>query len=339
MINNTRLRLLLPALLVCGLLLVPTAIGASTSSSAKHQPKAHAAASFLTGIGDEKTQMFSDPLWRQLHTRIARYIVPYDAAVRGYSLKLARAWIKAAEARHQEILIAFYHSEYTPTHMPSIVVYQRDVKKFMTLFPRIHDFQPWNEVNRGNVRYTYESYNSPTPQASAAYYVAVKRVCPHCTVLGLDILDSNLVAPTLGYISQFKDQIHRLHASMPTVWGLHNYSDTNRFESSRTKAILAAVPGNVWLTETGGIVKFGGSFPNFAGEGLTRASRALSYMFALARSNPRLKRLYIYEWTGDTQSAIFDAGLTDARHNPRPGYRVVCVYMHAARCNVHVSSR
>ena len=55
-------------------------------------PRAHAAFAFETGIGDEHPEMFSNPLWLQLHTKITRYIAPYDAAVRPYSLALARAF-------------------------------------------------------------------------------------------------------------------------------------------------------------------------------------------------------------------------------------------------------
>jgi len=347
MIRNLRLRPLVFALLAFGLLLAPSATGLLLSSAtgvagsahSTRAGRAHTAGTFLTGIGDERTEMFSDPLWQQLHTRITRYIVPYDAAGRPYSLMRAKAWIGAAEAQHQQVLVAFYHSEYTPTRMPSVALYQHFVKKFIKLFPNVRQYQPWNEANRGNIRYRYESLNSPSARAAADYYAALKRVCTGCTVLGLDVLDQPEVAPSLQYIAEFQQQIHRLRIPMPTVWGLHDYSDTNRFESSRTRAILAAVPGQVWLTETGGVVKFGGAFPNYHGSGLSRAAKALSYMFGLASSNSRIKRLYIYQWSGAPESAIFDAGLTDVRHRPRPGYVVVCVHLHAAHCRVKVSSR
>src|SRR5271163_4221392 len=92
------------ALLLCASSLALGAtvgIPAALSAGSKNQPKAHAAASFQAGIADEGTEMFSDPLWKQLHTHITRYIVPYDAAVHGYSLTKARQWIVAAEAQHQ----------------------------------------------------------------------------------------------------------------------------------------------------------------------------------------------------------------------------------------------
>ena len=338
-LTTLRPRLLLAAaLLLCALGAVVGA-PAALSAHSKRQPKAHAAASFQAGIADEGTEMFSDELWRQLHTHVTRYIAPYDTAVRGYSLMKADAWIHAAERQHQQVLVAFYHSEYTPTKMPSIKTYERDVKKFMALFPNVHQYQPWNETNRGDVRYSYEKFDSPTAVESAEYYQALRRLCSKCTILGLDILDQNLVGPTLTYVSEFKAELHHLHVPTPTLWGLHDYSDTNRFSSERTRAILGAVPGDVWLTETGGIVKFGGAFPNYRGSGLARAAKALGFMFGIASSQPRIKRLYIYQWTGGTSSTIFDSGLTDAHHHPRPGYVIVCAHLYAAHCKVKVSTQ
>lgn len=317
--------------------------GASSSpGAASSAPRAHASASFLTGIGDQQTEMFTNPLWLQLHTKIARYIAPYDAAVRPYSLQLAREWIGEAEADHQQVLVAFYHSEYTPTKMPSVTVYQRDVKKFLALFPKVKQYQAWNEANRGTVVEIVKGKRhiglvSPSASQSAQYYKALRAICRGCTLTGLDILDGPSVSPSLRYIAEYKHEVARLKLPMPKLWGLHNYSDTNRFQTTRTRAILAAVPGQVWLTETGGIVQFGSAFPNKKGSGLTRASKALSFMFKIAASNSRIKRLYIFQWSGGTAAVRFDAGLMDPKYNPRPGYVVVCKQLHAAKCNVKVS--
>ena len=294
---------------------------------------ARLASAYLTGIGEQQPQLFADPLWRQLHMGIARYIVPYDAAVRPYWLAKASVWIGAAEARHQQILVAFYHSEVTPLKMPSIATYQRDVQKFVRLFPKVRQYQSWNEANRGNVPHMF---SSPSAASAAMYYQALIRVCGHCTALGLDVLDSAKVASTLRYVTAFKREISRLKTVMPRIWGLHNYSDINRLESRRTRELVHAFGGEVWLTETGGIVKFGKSFPNRHGAGLRRAARVLAYMFTVAGSDPQIKRLYIYDWTGGTSSTRFDAGLMNARDQPRLGYVAVCRRLRAASCNVKV---
>ena len=224
--------------------------------------------------------MFTNPLFQQLHTKIVRYVVPYDAVAHPYSLDQAITFISAAEAAHQQVLVAFYHSEYTPTKLPSVATYQRDVQKFVKLFPHVTQYESWDESNRGNVK---GQFSSPSAVAAAKYYQALMRVCKGCTVIGLDVLDAAVISPTLRYISEFKREISRLETVMPKIWGLHNYSDVNRLESWRTRDLVKALGGQVWLTETGGLVKFLPSFPNQHGSGLTRAAKVFKYMFALAR--------------------------------------------------------
>jgi hypothetical protein len=90
---------------------------------------------------------------------------------------------------------------------------------------------------------------------------ALLRVCKGCTVIGLDVLDQYYITTTLRYITEFKPEVGRLKTIMPSIWGLHNYSDVNSLQSWRTRELIHALGGQVWLTETGGIVKFGRSFP------------------------------------------------------------------------------
>jgi hypothetical protein len=333
-----RRRALLAMLISVAALLAALALahpGPAGASKAKHTtkagPRAHAAATAFTGLGDQKPQMFTDPNWQRLHTRIARYIVPYDAVAHSYSLDKAKIWIKDAEAAHQQILVAFYHSEYTPTKLPSVALYQHYVQKFVKLFPKVKQYQSWNEANRGSIRGVLAS---PSASAAAKYYQALIRACKGCTAIGLDVLDANNITPTLRYISEFKREIGKLRTVMPRIWGLHNYSDINRMQSWRTRALVRALGGQTWLSETGGIVKFGGAFPNRFGSGLRRASKVLNYMFNVAAANPRIKRLYIYDWTGGNTTTRFDAGLTDNHHIPRPGYVTVCKRLHGSKCNV-----
>jgi hypothetical protein len=312
-----------PLVLAAGLLIAPGALGKAQA------PRAHAAASYLTGIGDETDEMFGNPLWAQLHTKIVRYIAPYDAVAHSYSLDKAILFIREAEAHHQQVLVAFYHSEYTPLTLPSVAQYQKDVQKFVKRFPHVRQYQAWDEANRGYIPHTLAS---PSAVANAKYYQALIRVCRGCTVIGLDVLDAQNIGPTLEYVSEFKREIGRLRTVMPKIWGLHNYSDINRLESWRTRELSRALGGQVWLTETGGLVQFGGAFPNKRGSGLTRAAKVLKYMFAVAASQSRIKRLYIYDWTGGTASTRFDAGLMSAHDQPRAGYVVVCKQLHAAKC-------
>jgi hypothetical protein len=324
----SKLALTLSLVLLTVVFAVPGALGRAS------RPQAHAASSYLTGLGNETPLMFRDPLFIQLHTKIVRYIAPYDAVAHVASLNRAIAFIQAAEIQHEQILVAFYHSEYTPTKLPSVATYQRDVQKFVKLFPHVRQYQSWDEANRGNISRVLAS---PSAASAARYYQALIRVCKGCTVLGLDVLDQANISPTLEYISEFKREIGRLRTVMPKIWGLHNYSDINRMESWRTRDLVRALGGQVWLTETGGLVQFGGAFPNRNGSGLTRAAKVLKYMFAVAASQSQVKRLYIYDWTGGNSRTRFDAGLTNEREQPRAGYLVVCKALHASKCNAKVA--
>ena len=332
-IGRLRYRALTACLLIAGCLICALAL--SPAGHAR-EPGARAAGTrYVTGIGDQNAEMFLDPNWQQLHTTIARYIAPYDAAVSRPDFNAAKLWLARAQAAHQRILVAFYHSERTPTRLPSVRGYERDVAKFARAFPFVKEYQPWNEANRGNVKH---QFSSPSPSLAAGYYDALRKACRGCTITALDVLDQNSFRGTLRYIAQFKTALRRLRVPAPHLWGLHNYSDTNRFRSSATRAIVGALGGTVWLTETGGIVRFPPSFLNRHGSGISRATRALRYMFRLAGSNPHITRLYIFQWRGAGPNAHFDAGLTDADFRPRPGYVVVCEAMHAAHCDVNTSA-
>jgi hypothetical protein len=273
------------------------------------------AADPIVGIGDQQATMFANPLFQDLDVPVVRYIAPYDAMNSGVDARNAAEFISAAQLSGAKVLVAFYHSRVHPMVMPSKAAYTSAVKKFIAAFPYVNEYQPWNEANRGTVP---GQFKSPTARQAATYYMALRSACVGCTVTGLDLLDGINMAPSLKYLKAFQ----KLARPAPKIWGLHNYSDTNRNSDTRTKAFLKAVRGSVWLTETGGIVKFGSGFPGGT-TGQKRAAKALTLMFKIAASNSRIKRLYIFQWTGSPSSARFDAGLTNPNGTARPGYDVV----------------
>jgi hypothetical protein len=292
--------------------------------SASVVPAASQAATFQTGVGDQSSAMFASPYYKALKTRITRYIAPYNLVTTPSDLAAFRVWLAGAQADHVQPLIAFYHSRVGGTKMPSVATYTKDIKKFMTDFPSIKNYTPWNESNRGNVTISGgASFHSPTAKQAASYYLAMKKICKGCTIVGLEVLDGANPKPTISYIKSFQKDVEKAKGKLPTVWGLHNYSDTNRFRDAGTKDVLKAVKGQVWLTETGGLVNFGGAFPNVNGSGLVRANKAVAYAFKLAKSNKRITRLYLYNWFGEPATARFDAGLTDVNGVPRPAYATV----------------
>jgi hypothetical protein len=274
---------------------------------------APASAAYVTAISDQQAEMFVNPLFQTLQITRVRYIVPYDVASKDdFARREADTFLQAAQLRRAKVLISFGHSRRAgrTKRLPSVAEFTREFKRFKRRYPQIREYSPWNEANHSS-QPTYKS-----PKRTADFFLALKRNCKGCTIVALDVLDSTNIKSTVSFIKKFKRYAKK---GKPRILGLHNYSDTNRFRNKGTKAVLKEWRGDIWLTETGGVVKFGASFP-YSEE---RAARALRYMFRLAESNRRIRRLYIYQWTGATREARFDAGLIGPDGAPRPGYFVV----------------
>jgi hypothetical protein len=273
----------------------------------------------LYGFSEQQAAMFSNPLYTKLKkAKVARYIAPYDVASDRRNLRdkeLMDAWMAGARARKVRVLVSFYYDRDHPLRLPSVAKYTKAMKAFKKAYPDVREISPWNEANRDARR--EKRFAGPSAKTAAKYYLAARKVFKGRKIVGLDILDGTKINQTIRYIRAFQ-KATRKHPNK--IWGLHNYSDTNRFTSHKTKAILRAVRGEVWLTETGGLVKFGKNFPRNE----ARAAKALKYMFKLAGSNKRIKRLYIYQWTGANPHDVFDAGLVSPDGlKTRKGYAVV----------------
>lgn len=281
---------------------------------------------FITGVSDQQAGSFSSPLYTALGFSTARYITPWDVmqlSPGSYDRQALGAWITAAHAAGQDILISFEHSHTRGRErkVPNARSYTKAISLFHKAYPFVRSLSPWNEANRcqrvsktsGAVLGQPICHN---PKAAAMFYEQTRKVCPSCRIVALDVLDQNNVASTVSYIRAFRRYVrHR-----PKIWGFHNYSDTNRFSTSRTRAMLRATgSGDVWLTETGGIVRFGTSFPTSQ----KRAARALGCMFTIAKSTRRIKRLYIYQFNGAGPQYDFDAGLINPDGTKRLGWTVV----------------
>jgi hypothetical protein len=263
------------------------------------------------GMGDEDAGMFSTPSFTDLHLKKARYVVAYDAATSdNFERQQADAFLGAAHAQGYELLVSFEHSRLPKlaNELPSQATYQKGVRAFMRRYPYVRLYSAWDEVN---------DCSQPTchnPKAAAQYYLTMRRTCGGCTVMAAEVLDTTDPQQTVAYLQSYQQALGKVK---PTLWGLHNYSDVNRFRSTGTRAVLQAVKGKVWLSETGGLYSFAPGFP----ASTSRQVKAERQMFKLAKLSSRIQRLYIYSWTG---GGSFDAGLTEADGvTLRPAYTVV----------------
>lgn len=282
---------------------------------------ATAGAKLVVGISDQNPSTFGDPLYAPAKLTIARYVAPFDVTSDAGQRGRWEAWLAAARAARQRVLVSFEHSRRSRRlagRLPSAAAYRKAIMAFKKKYgSQVSDISPWNEVDRKYVASRGEG--QPTwnrPAAVASYYGVARKVFRGKQIVALDILDQANPTFALRYVAKFRAAVRKQRLPSPSIWGLHPYSDINRFSTTRTRRLLRAMPGGqVWLTEASGIVRFGSGFP-FS---VSRAAAANRCMFTIARL-PRVKRLYVFGWGA---GGTFDSGLINADGTPRPGYDVV----------------
>ena len=275
-------------------------------------------AAVLVGVGEQNASMFTNPLFTNLGIKRARYFPSWNVALKRREAKWLDQWLGAAQAAGVEPFISLTAAlgsacPRRPCRLPTVRQYTRAFRAFRARWPQVRVVNPWNEANHRS-QPTFRN-----PKRAAQFYNVVRRYCRDCTIVAADVIDE---ANMESWLREF-----RRTAKRPRLWGLHNYRDTNPRRGQRlggTRRLLRAVRGPVWLTETGGIVRFvlpsGGTlFPRSE----SRANRATKRMFELAKTyRGRIKRLYIYHWQ-QSRGNRFDAGLIRANGTPRPAYRTV----------------
>ena len=288
------------------------------------------------GIGDQAETIFDQKNFKALKIKKVRYFIRWNAIDNPGQLALADAYVnnaKAAGARvlmhiSSDVLIRAADAKRLrkkAAKLPSVKQYRRKVGALIARYGgKELDWGVWNEMNHD----TQPTYRSPA--RAAQFFLAMRGMCKGCTIVAADILDQGGATRYLGRFFKALKGKRRL----VKVVGIHNYSDTNRYRSSGTRAIIRTVNrynrrAQVWLTETGGVVKFGRSFPcnpKKPGKAERRQARAVKYMFKLTRLfRADIKRLYIYNYTGAGcgRKIRFDAGLTRPNGKARPAYAVV----------------
>jgi hypothetical protein len=271
------------------------------------------------GIGDQDASMFTDPLFTDLGINKARYFPSWNVAFKKEEAGWLDQWLDAAGAAGVEPLISFNVNlgSGCPTRrckLPTVRQYTTAFKAFHERWEQVNVISPWNEANHRS-QPTFRN-----PKRAAQYYNVVRKYCQGCTIVAADVIDERNMESWL--------KVFKKTAKRPRIWGLHNYRDTNKRKGQLlggTKRLLKAVKGAVWLTETGGIVKF--VLPNghtLFRKSESRANTATKRMFALAkRYRSRIKRLYIYHWKQSSRDNRFDAGLVRLNGAPRPAYFTV----------------
>jgi hypothetical protein len=301
-------------LLVTLMLALVVAAGAASTAEAR----------VAVGVGEQDYAPFADSSWKGLGLRKSRIVIPWNVATkRGPTRGKMDSYYKLARQTGVELLVAFNPPNNArcprrPCSRPSSRSYRRAFRSFRKRYPKLKVFAPWNEAN--HISQPTFSTNKGA-KAAAAYYNIVRANCRRCKVIAADVIDESNMVRWLRTFRRF--------AKRPRIWGLHNYRDTNYFHGPKTggtRRLLRTVRrGQVWLTETGGIVTFitpsGGTlFPTSE----SRANRATQRMFSLAKKyRRRIARLYIYHWRQPLTDNRFDAGLLRKDGTARPAFDTV----------------
>lgn len=308
--------------LLIALLAVLTLVSASLAS---------ARSPVRVGVSDQSPAMFDSPYFQQLKIKRTRYFVASDVMQDAVERAKARAFVTAARNAGVSTLLHISTTDLR-NHRGKVVSpasYRRNAGRIVAYFRPlgVRDFGAWNEVNHKS----QETWNHVGNAVSyfKSMYTAVRRRCPACGVVGLDLLDQ---AGVDRYIRRFYARLSRTWRTRLKVVGIHNYSDVNRNRSRGTATIIRTARRynrrvKFWFTETGAVASFGGAFPFSE----TRQAARIKNMFTYAsRYRSRgVQRVYEYNFFGVPNSTScssecpFDAGLVRADGTPRPVFAVL----------------
>ena len=287
---------------------------------------APASAKYRVGLGEQNPQMFDTASWQSLKLKRVRYLVPWDYAKHRGQRDEVDYFMGRARQANQDVLVTFTarrgcylpsgrYSKAKACRAPSAKAYRKAFLAFDKKFSWVKTYSAWNEINHKS-QPTFKS-----PAKAAGYYNVLRKYTrkKKFRAMAADMLDT-------GNFTRYLSALKRKVKGSPKLWGLHNYGDVNRRRTTYTKRMLRSVPGEVWLTETGGIVKL---LPSFK-RSTSRAKARTTGMFKLvnrydtkrAGNRSKITRLFVYSFFGAAPSARFDAGLVNPDASPRPAFSV-----------------
>ena len=273
---------------------------------------APAAAKPIVGVGDQSPKMFSDPHFKKLGVKNSRLVLAWDWYKHPWMVASTDEWMAAAQAAGVRPLVAFNVNWATKNgnrKPPSIAAYRKSFRLVRERYPFVTDFSAWNEAN-----HTAQP-TAKNPRLAARYFNAMRRDCRSCRIVAADVLDTK---DMVAWINKFKK-----HARGAKIWGIHNYKDAND-ATNTTQQLLKAVKGQVWLTETGGILRLKPADGSRGGRKHTKAqqAKAVKRVYKIAKSSRRITRIYFYEWARKKGNR-WDSAFVERNGDLRPSYHAL----------------
>lgn len=287
---------------------------------------APASAKYQVGLGEQNPAMFDNASWQSMKLKRVRYLVPWDYAKHPGQRDEVNYFMTRALQAKQDVLVTFTarrgcylpsgrYSKKKACRAPSSKAYEKAFLAFDKAFPWVKTYSAWNEINHKS-QPTFKS-----PAKAAGYYNVLRKYTKKkkFRAMAADMLDT-------GNMSRYLASFKRKAKGTPKLWGLHNYGDVNRRRTTFTKRMLKTVPGEVWLTETGGIVKLLPSFKRSTSRAKARTKGMFKlvnrYDTRLSGNRSKITRLFVYTFFGEDKTARFDAGLVNPDGTPRPAFSV-----------------
>lgn len=293
----------------------------TSATAARRGARAHAAAStYRFGISDYEPSTFSDPRVGELGVHLARDVVPWNAALNKRDRAELSAWLYAVkQAYHVTPFITFQHADNNGS-APSPGEFLYAFRRFRKLFPWVTEFSPWDEATHTSQPTAYHPY------LAAAYYNVLAANCRGCQVTAPDVLDAD--GNVEGWIRAFLRRAH----PYPQIWPFNPYHSISDGSPELIENFLAAVHGQVWFSEVGGVVwwRYKGRLIE---HGESYAARVARNIFKLAKLSGRITRVYYYHWRSPgtprrSKKATWDAGLVRSNGAARPAMYVVASELH-----------
>ena len=270
---------------------------------------------FAVGIADQKDAFFTDQRFLDLNIHYARRAVAWDALTVPWQRDELDQWMAKAQAAGVAPLLTMEHSRQAGRTriMPTPAQLMTQFRALRARYPWVTDYSAWNEANC-RCQATWDK-----PALVATFWKQMQAACPSCHVLGADLLDidDSMFTWTQAFLKAAKAQ--------PRYWGVHNYVSANNFRTKSTQDLLKLVTGEIWFTETGGVVarRSANSHAKMP-EGVQHAASTIGFILdRLASLSPRIKRAYFYQWNSATPTDSWDSSFIGADGSVRPSLDVI----------------